>query len=569
MARIARTGKACGPRAPWGTLNRRPMRLRQCPAIIATVLTASRVVAGGPADVKSEEIRRHVTFLGDDARGGRAVGTAGIEQAARYLVAELAGAGLPPLPAAPAFLQAVPLHASRPAPHAEVLLVSDCGSGPLRVGDECLIEAGGEESLIPQPADVVFAGYGIVAPELDYNDYQDLDVAGKVVAVLLGEPASVDPSYFAGEHPTVHSSAAVKQRVAMSRGARGTLLLPSALDPSWKDWPYWQRQFAFDHVSLAYSVPGHLTAWLSPEAAARLFCGAPSGIDEVHAMERRHQVHGFPLATRIRFRGEFVERDFVSSNVAAWIQGSDPQLRDTYVLVSAHYDHLGLGPPVRGDAIYNGVVDNALGVAGVLEIARSVAALPLPPRRSIVFLLTTGEEEGLLGASYYVDHPLVPLSQTVANVNVDGLACLGPFRDVIGIGGELSSLNEVLERGARRRGLASSSVPAVLASLDAYAASDQAAFAEGGIPALLVSEGFAHSPAGPEKALARFLAWGQAHYHQPSDDLQQPLDFEASREHVALLRDLVLDLANDPAAPTWKAGSRFALARLRSQAEGR
>jgi hypothetical protein len=520
-------------------------------------------------DVSADAIRRHVFVLGADELEGRAVGTEGGDKAAQYVAGELKRYGLKPLGQEGGFYQQVPLHASSPEPANELFLASECGSGPLRLGEDYLLEAGGPGAHLAPPTGIVFAGYGIVAPEFDYNDYQGLDVSGRVVAVLTGEPPSEDPAYFAGEQPTVYSTPEAKQRLALSRGARGTILLPSAQEPAWKNWEYWVRQSFGETISLAYSVPHHLAVRLNPRVADRLFCGSGLDLAALQAREARHEVSSFALPAQIWYRGAFLERDFVSSNVAATLRGSDPERRDHWVLVSAHYDHLGVGPAENGDAIYNGVVDNAIGVAGVLEIARVLAARPVAPRRSIAFLFTTGEEEGLLGASHYVEHPLVPLSRTVAAVNVDGLAHLDGFSDVIGVGTELSSLGETLERVARRRGLRVSAPPAVLADSESFAFSDQAAFAEAGIPSMLVNEGFEGGRLSPEAALARYLNWGRTRYHRPSDDLTQPLDFEATRSHAALLLDLVVELADDSGAPTWRKGSRYAAAQARARAEQR
>jgi hypothetical protein len=488
--------------------------------------------------------------------------------ASRYIAGELERAGLRPLGPAGRWLQDVPLHGTSPvAGDTELVVVSECGSEPLGLGDDYLLFTGGVQTLIPRNVPLVFAGYGIVAPEFDYNDYQDLDVAGKVVVLLSGEPESSDPDYFAGPRPTVYSTAEAKQRLALSRGARGSLLVPSALQAS-RPWADLRREFAFEHLSLPYTLPRHLSVRIRPEAARRLFCGAPWGLDEVHAMERDHTLRSFPLAAQVRFRGEFRERDFFGSNVAGLLPGRDPKLRDTYVLVSAHYDHLGVGPPVDGDAVYNGVIDNAIGVAGVLEMARVLAARPEPPGRSIVFLFPTAEEEGLLGSLYYLDHPLVPVHRTVANVNVDGLAHVDTFADVVGIGAEKSTLGEALARVAARRGLKVSEVPS-LARADAFTFSDQAAFAEAGVPALLVNEGLQWSHHTRQQALDRFAEWGRTRYHHPSDDLSQTLNFEAAREHVELLVGLVLEIADDPEPPRWHPGEPGALAQLRTRAEGR
>jgi len=522
-----------------------------------------------PGRVDAEALRRHVFFLGSDSLQGRAVGTPGERAAARYIAEQLALDGVAPIAGDGTYEQPVPLHGSVPGEDSDLRLVSPCGDRPLRLGDDYLLFTAGHQALVPRPLPLVFVGYGIGAPEYDYNDYLGQDVDGKIVVFLSGEPLSDDAGFFQGRRRTVYSTPEAKQRLAISRGARGSILIPSATEPSWKDWRYWQHQFAFEHVTLEYAVPRHFSAVISRRAAASLLCGGGPDLAQVTVMEERHTLASFPLPSALSFVGAFEERDFLSSNLAGLVRGRDPKLADSYVLVAAHYDHLGVGPAEAGDAIYNGVVDNAIGVAGLLELARVIAARPRPPRRSILFLAVTGEEHGLLGSSYYVDHPLVPLHRTVAAVNIDGLAHFARFHDVIGVGGELSTLGATLERVARRLGLSVSSPPPQFAATDPYAFSDQAAFAEAGIPALLVNEGFDWEGYSHDQALARVVEWERSTYHSPRDDLHQPLDFEATREHVELLLSLVLELADEDEPPRWRPGSAYAAAQLRARAEGR
>ncbi len=545
---------------------------RDIVGLAGLVLLLARTSPGqdvAPGAVDAAALRRHVFFLGSDSLQGRAVGTPGERAAARYIDEQLALDGVAPLAADGTYQQPLPLHGSVPGEDSDLRVVSPCADGPLRLGDDYLLFTAGHQALIPQPLPLVFVGYGINAPENDYNDYLGQDVDGKIVVFLSGEPLSDDAGFFQGRQRTIHSTPEAKQRLAISRGARGSILVPSGTEPGWKDWRYWQQQFAFEHVTLEYAVPRHFSAVISRQAASSLFCGGGPDLDQITVMEERHTLKSFSLPAAISFVGSFKERDFLSSNLAGVVRGRDPRLADSYVIVAAHYDHLGRGPAEGGDAIYNGVVDNAIGVAGLLELARVIAGLPRPPRRSIVFLAVTGEEHGLLGSSYYVDHPLVPVHRTVAAINIDGLAHFARFRDVIGVGGDLSTLGAVLERVAHRLGLSVSSPPPQFVATDPYAFSDQAAFAEAGIPALLVNEGFDWEGYSREQAVARVVEWGRSTYHSPRDDLAQPLDFEATRQHVALLLSLVLELAESDEPPRWRPGSPYAAAQLRARAEGR
>ncbi len=338
---------------------------------------------------------------------------------------------------------------------------------------------------MPRPTPLVFVGYGIVAPEFDYNDYADVDVRGKVVVFLAGEPASNDPDYFAGGDPTAYSAVESKVRIALSRGAVASVLVPGG----GVEWPRLQREYAFEHLGLASSVPSHLAILLRPGVAATLFDEALFDFDQVRSMEQRQVLRSFHLPVNLMFEGEFHVRSFVAANVVGRIPGSGTKLARESVVVSAHYDHLGLGPAVSGDSIYNGVVDNAIGCAGLLELARVVTSAPEVPRRSIILLFTTAEEEGNLGARYFLDHPPVRLSLMIADINIDGLAFTETFADVVGVGAELSDLGRTLGRAAAARGLTVGEPEELALGRAAFERSEQAVFAEAGIPAILVNEG--------------------------------------------------------------------------------
>ena len=464
------------------------------------------------------------------------------------------------------FFQQVPILGNTPLPSSRLVLSSLGEARELTLGRDYLLYTTGAQTWLPRPAPLVFVGYGIVAPEFDYSDYGDIDVRGKVVVYLAGEPSSEDPDYFLGAEPSVYAAAETKQRIALSRGAVGSVLIPDA-GAAGARWERLRREYAFEHLTLASTLPRHLSLLLHPDLAATLFTDALYDFGRVRSMERGHTLRSFHLPVAISFEGSFSSRTFLAPNVVGWIEGRDPDLAGTAVVLSAHYDHLGVGPPVDGDAIYNGVVDNALGVAGALEIARVVAALDERPRRSLIFLFTTAEEEGNLGAVYFLDHAPLPLSRLVANVNVDGLAFLDSFHDVIGIGGDLSDLGEMLAGAARALDLELGGAEGVAAGHEAYARSDQAAFAAAGVPAILVNEGFSWQRSSREEAVRQTVAWLAEVYHTPGDDLEQPLDFAASRQHCGVVLALLLAVADSPHAPQWHPGVPYAYQRLLSIAD--
>lgn len=525
--------------------------------LVAGSATGQESAPAAEVRVSPERLRQHVTVLGSDAFAGRAVGSKGGALTEAYVAGQLAAAGVAALGAGGTYLQAVPMHGSVPLPDSELLLISPCHSGPLSLGKDYLLFTSGDATLLPQPVEVVFAGYGIVAPEFSEDDYAGLSVRGKVVAVLAGEPHRRSRRSSLGGEPTVYASPESKRRTALSRGAAGLLIIPSLREPTWRDWEVRRREFAFEHVVLPYGVTQSFAALLHRRAAERLLCGAPHSLAEVDEMDRAGRLPAFATRAQVRFRGVFSERDFVAHNVAAVVRGADPALAESYVLLTAHHDHLGEGPPVDGDGIYNGVVDNAMGVAAVLEVMRALAASPARPRRSVAAVLFTGEEKGLLGSSYYVDHPLVPLVATVGAVNVDGLATFDTFNDIVVLGGEWSTLGETAARVAATLGLEVSELPPAFARPDLYALSDQIALARGGIPAVLINEGFKVRTRRPEEALAHAVTWGQTRYHTPFDDLSQPITWAAAAQHAEVILALVRAVASQGTAPAWRPGSPF------------
>lgn len=536
--------------------------LAQAPKLDADVLQAMQ-------QLSIDSIRQHLNVLAHDSLQGRATGTPGSEKAIRYLALHLKKYGIEPAHRGSSYFQNIPLHGAIPQPESELALHAGDTTIPLQLWQDYILYNTGAQTFSPTPIQMVFVGYGIFAPEYDYNDYYDLDVTNKVVVFFSGEPGSDDPDYFDGKKPSRYADPVMKHRIALSRGARGSIMIPLPRERIYLDWAYWRDQFAFEEVRLPYNVADNLNVLLRYEQAQHLFRGASHDLESVLEFERVGAMRSFPLAVEVTFRGQFKERDFVARNVVGIVQGSDHLLRDEFVLLSAHFDHLGVGAAVKGDSIYNGVVDNAIGAAAVLEMARVFAAMPKPPRRSVLFLFADAEEKGLLGSRFYCDQPLVPLYKTIAAVNVDGLAIMDTFDSINSVGPEYSTLGEHLQTVATALDLFVDNVPSVFREIEFFHRSDQFSFAQAGIPAILIMEGHEYRNLPSGAGVRRFIMWGREIYHTPFDDLNQDINFAATLQHAQFIFAFTGTLANTFVPPQWKPGTVFSNARLQSIAEKR
>lgn len=517
-------------------------------------------------NISGDYIQQHAAVLGSDLMQGRATGSHGERLAADYIRAKLKEFNVSSAVGRRSYFQNIPLHGSKPLPTSEFVLYQNDKKQTFQLGKDYVLYNTGAQTFIPQPLPLVFVGYGIVAPEFDYNDYQTVDVTGKIVVYLSGEPLSDDPNYFDGPQPTIYSYAESKERIAISRGARGCLLIPNPFEDR-VQWGKRINSFLIEDIKLAYSVTDIFSALLNPMSASFLFFNSNHPLDEIWQWRQNNLMFSFELEPQLSFRGQFVERDFFSRNILAEVRGTDAKLRDSYLILSAHYDHLGIGVAVRGDSIYNGVVDNAIGTAALLEIARALSKSP--PKRSVLFLFLTGEEKGLLGSTYYIDNPVVPHYKTVANINIDGLAIFDTFKDVIGFGTELSSLQETLQRSAAVMGLEVSFLPSNFSGIESFARSDQITFAKAGIPAALVMEGVNYDHIDQNLGVKKHIEWMQDIYHSPFDDLEQPINWTAAEQHCQFILTFAWFVANDPKEPTWRQGTPYLTARLQSIAEER
>jgi hypothetical protein len=458
------------------------------------------------------------------------------------------------------------MHGSYPLKSSELKIYSNDDEIFLELNKDYLLYKSGQQTFTPVPLPLVFVGFGIVAPEFDYNDYQSVDVEGKIVVFLDGEPESDDAAYFNGAAPTIYNYALSKQRIALSRGAAGSILIP---DTASKNWNKIVDDFTFEDVNLAYSASNNLSLIINPDALTLLFMNSGFNYKQILLMKKEHRLQSIELNTRLSFKGEYLQRDFIAQNVLGIIEGKNSDLKDSYLIISSHYDHLGIGPAVNGDSIYNGTLDNAIGVAVLLELARQYAEKSHSIERSIIFLALTGEEKGLLGSSYYIDNPLVPLYKTIANINIDGIALFRDFQSVVGVGSDFSTLEDFLAEAANQMNLKIEPIPPKFRVFEAFNQSDQLSFASAGIPSILVLEGTKNKNKSEEEVLSAFIDYMVKRYHTPFDDASQELDYLAAAQHMDVLFRLSSLLLNSENVPEWKSGSPFINARLRSIAEKR
>ncbi len=509
-------------------------------------------VAAQPADApefSADRVKAHVAFLADDLLEGRNAGTRGYDIAARYVATQFQMLGLEAAGTDGGWYQNVPFRQSRFAEANARLAVAGTR---FENGKDIVIAPGGPEPRQAMDADVVFVGYGLQAPELGVDDYKGLDVRGKVVAFLSGFPKGMASDI--GAH-----LASQKAKVAQANGAVGTLgiLTPTALNVF-----AWERRAAYAAVPTLnwltadgrpYSDAPELKfgAALNRPAAEALFRGARRPLAEIIAESEREggKPKGFALAQKIRFERESVGTRFDSPNVVAVLPGSDPALKNEYVLVMGHLDHDGVDPSLPGaDKIYNGALDNAAGIATMLEAARALAASPNRPKRSILFAAVTAEEDGLLGAQYLARNPL-PGRKIVGVVNLDMPILTYDFEDVIAFGAEHSTLGPIVERAAARDRVTLTPDPYPAEGL--FTRSDHYEFVKVGIPAVALATGVK----GPGKdANAAFLA---NHYHRVSDQMDLPIRWDAAAKFARINYLIAREIADAPKAPLWYSDSFF------------
>ena len=520
------------------------------------VLCALCVSAQSPA-LSPERIREHTRFLSSDLLEGRGVGQRGGDLATEYIATQLALTGAKPAGDNGTYFQSVPLVGVETQPAATM---SASGSGKtldFRWGEDFVSVSPMQRPDVRFEAPAVFVGHGITAPEFHWDDFKGVDVSGKLLILFTNEPPSTDPKFFDGTALTYYGRWTYKYEEALRHGAAGVLIIHTTPTASY-GWDVvrnsWARETPFVKLGpndKALSMQG----WITRESGDKLLALSNHTVDELLAISEKPDFKPIDLGIRIRVHLPSKVRDIETRNVAAIIPGSDPQLKNEAVIFSAHWDHLGIGTPVNGDAIYNGAIDNATGCAILIELAHAWASLPEKPRRSAVFLSITAEEGGLKGSEYYAAHPLIPPAKTAIVINYDALYPWGKAKDVVVTGAERTTAWPTVQQIAKRMNLAIS--PDDAPEAGHYFRSDHFSFAHAGIPAFSIGHAteFAGHPAGWGKQM--YEEYNSKHYHQPSDEFQPDWDFTALAQAAEFGFLLGQDAANQAKLPDWRPGDQF------------
>jgi hypothetical protein len=504
--------------------------------------------------VQPHALQAHVEFLADDLLDGRSAASRGYEIAARYVAAQLQQYGLKPAGDEGSWFQQVPLLEATPVlPGSSAMIARGDETIEFEYSTDYLPGADFQASNSNLTAPLAFAGFGVEAPEHQYDDFEHVDLEGRIAVIFSGAPAR-----FPVTARAYHSWTARKWSKLVEHGAVGVIEIDSPEDAQRVPWERaialsWvpQMRWLDDSGTAVDSFPElKLRFRLNPTAAPRLFEGAEQSYDDVIDALNEGVAQGFELPGTMSLSATTGLRRTTSVNVVGLLEGSDPKLKSEYVVVTAHLDHLGKGAAVDGDAIYNGAHDNALGVSMLLEIARTVAH-GARPRRSVLFVALTAQERGLLGSDYFLSHPTTQTRTIVANINIDTPLAFEATRDIVAIGGPNSSLGPMAANIAAALGYRIS--PDENPSETSLIRSDHFSFMRRGIPAIALQSGNQSKNSKIDMAALR-ENYRQHHYHQPSDDLSLPMDFDAAADLTRINRRLLLEIANAPTRPRWQAG---------------
>jgi Zn-dependent M28 family amino/carboxypeptidase len=535
-----------------------------------TDTTKNDVAPAASAEIKpalegitSDDLLRHIKVLASDEYEGRAPGTKGEELTVNFLTEQFKRFGLKPGNPDGTYSQKVPLVGFTPQTTASFTVASKLMA---LAAEDYLARS---QRFVPevrvQNSDLVFVGYGVVAPEYGWDDFKGLDVKGKTIVMLVNDPAIPDPNdpskldekIFKGRAMTYYGRWTYKYEIASEKGAAAAIIVhetgpagyPFAALASWR-----QENFG---IKTPDNNMGRVAveSWITDGKAKQLFAAAGQDFEALKRAALSRDFKPVPLNARANFTIKTALREVSSTNVIAKLEGSDAKLKEEYVIYTAHWDHMGRDPKLQGDQIFNGALDNASGTAGLLELAEAFSKLSPAPRRSILFLAVTAEEKGLLGAKYYAENPLYPLERTLANINMDGLNQWGRTKDVVVIGYGNSTLDDLLVETASAQGRTVKPDPEPEKGF--FYRSDHFEFAKQGVPALYTDEGTDFIGKREGYGMQKRKEYTERDYHKVSDEVKPDWDLSGAAEDLKLLFQVGHRVAQGDKWPEWKSGTEF------------
>jgi Zn-dependent M28 family amino/carboxypeptidase len=515
--------------------------------------------------LNSDDILRHIKALASDEYEGRAPGSRGEELTVKYLTEQFQRLGLKPGNPDGTFVQKVPLVGFTAEPTAK--FTAGDKTIDLKFPDDYVAVT---RRTIPEikveNSDLVFVGYGVVAPEYGWDDYKDVDVRGKTIVMLINDPAVPDPAdasklderMFKGKAMTYYGRWTYKYEIATAKGAAAAIIVHET-GPAGYGYEVIKNSWARENFDIQRADRNMgrvgVESWITLDKAKELFAAGGQDFDALKKAAVSKDFKPVSLNAKASYSLRNTTREVQSQNVAAKLEGSDPALKNEYIVYSAHWDHLGRDASLQGDQIYNGAIDNASGTSQMLEIAEAFTKLPTPPKRSVLFLAVTAEEKGLLGAKHYGENPLYPMEKTLANINIDGVNQWGRTRDLVIVGLGNSTLDELTQEVASLQGRTIKPDPE--SEKGFFYRSDHFEFAKQGVPALYTDTGTDYVGKDPEFAKTKRKEYEDRDYHKPPDEVKPDWDLSGAVEDAQLLFVIGHRVATGDRWPEWKPGTEF------------
>jgi Zn-dependent M28 family amino/carboxypeptidase len=551
-----------------------PLRMKKLVHFSLALLATSFLAPASPVEppkdatsaIDAAGLLGHIRILGSDKFEGRAPGSKGEEESVNYITEQFKKLGLKPGNPNGTYTQEVPLAGILGTPTAS-FIVGDKRMELHSPNDFVAFTQRITPEVEVKDSEMVFVGYGIVAPEYGWDDFKGVDVKGKTLVFLINDPPVPDPNdpsklddkMFKGKAMTYYGRWSYKYEIAAAKGAAAAVIVHETISAAYP-WSVVEnsnakQNFVIDAPDKNMDTIG-IRSWITLEMARELFTAAGQDYEALKKAALSKDFEPISLGAKVSLTLQNKIQHFKSHNIVGRLEGSDPQRKDEYVIYSAHWDHLGRDPHLQGDQIYNGALDNASGAASILEIAQAFTRLPQPPPRSLLFLATTAEEAGLLGAKYYAEHPLYPLDHTLADINIDGVNPWGKTRDIEDLSGGNSTLDDLLTQAAARPGRVAK--PNSEPEKGSFFRADNFEFAKVGVPALYIGSK-------PKDYIGQPADYGQKksddytlhHYHQVSDEVNPAWDLSGAVDDIRLLFEVGYQVAQTDPFPSWLPGSEF------------